>query len=121
MPGEGCGRESQGEQERSSKRPPKVKGSREQRLPRAESLRRKDRDRRGVLESSVCIGVGAEGVILSGLGQGGNRIGRSPETGGITAWRALHRTPKKTSGRCSMLSGSILWRISSPTSHRSLK
>jgi glycine dehydrogenase subunit 1 len=38
-------------------------------LPRAESLRRKDRKLEGVLESSA-VKVGADGVILSGLGQG---------------------------------------------------
>jgi glycine dehydrogenase subunit 1 len=38
-------------------------------LPRAESLRRKDRKLEGVLESST-VKVDADGVILSGLGQG---------------------------------------------------
>ena len=55
----------------SPQRPPKVKGP----LERAESLRQKDRGPEGVLESSTGFaseaGIGADGVILSGLGQGG--------------------------------------------------
>jgi hypothetical protein len=46
-PDEGCGRESRGELGRPCKRPPKVKGLRERWLPRAESLRRKDRKPEG--------------------------------------------------------------------------
>ncbi len=52
----------------SPQRPPKVKGLRE----RPESLRQKDRGPEGVLESPAGYGqAGADGVILSGLGQGG--------------------------------------------------
>jgi hypothetical protein len=76
-----------------------VKGSQQQTLQRAESLRQKDRKPESVLESPV-VETGADGVTLSGLGQGGNCIGRSPNIGGITAWRALHRTPTKISARC---------------------
>src|SRR5918993_274508 len=46
-PDEGCGREPRGEQGRPFARPPKVKGSREQWLPIAESLRQKDRKPEG--------------------------------------------------------------------------
>jgi hypothetical protein len=70
LPGEGRGRESRGMGE-SPQRPPKVKGSRE----RSESLRHRDRGPEGVLESSIGFasgaGIDADGVILSGLGQGG--------------------------------------------------
>jgi hypothetical protein len=42
--------------------------------PRTESLRQKDRVPEGVLESSVQRRwIGADGVTLSGLGQGGKR------------------------------------------------
>jgi hypothetical protein len=41
---------------------------------RTESLRQKDREPEGVLESSVQRPwIGADGVTLSGLGQGGKR------------------------------------------------
>jgi hypothetical protein len=70
LPGEGRGRESRGMGE-YPQRPPKVKGSRE----RSESLRHRDRGPEGVLESSIGFasgaGIDADGVILSGLGQGG--------------------------------------------------
>lgn len=55
----------------SPQRPPKVKGLREH----PESLRQKDRGPEGVLESPAGFArearIGADGVILSGLGQGG--------------------------------------------------
>jgi glycine dehydrogenase subunit 1 len=50
----------------SPRRPPKVKGLREP----SESLRQKDRGPEGVLESPIRW-IGADGVTLSGLGQGG--------------------------------------------------
>ena len=79
LPDEGRGRESQGVGEHPW-RPPKVKGLRRQ----SESLRQKDRGPEGVLESPIPLaseaGIGADGVTLSGLGQGGKN-GRSPDKG----------------------------------------
>src|SRR5215213_5556899 len=49
--------------------------------------------------------IGADGVTLSGWGQGG-KSRRSPETGGIAAWRDSHRTPRPTYRRCWGPSGS---------------
>jgi hypothetical protein len=58
----------------SPQRPPKVKGLRGE-AGRSESLRQKDRGPEGVLESSIGFvseaRIDADGVILSGLGQGG--------------------------------------------------
>jgi hypothetical protein len=77
LPDEGRGRESPGGWGRPSQRPPKVKGLRKQ----SESLRQKDRGPEGVLESSIWLRwIGADGVTLSGLGQGGKRQ-RSPDKG----------------------------------------
>ena len=59
------------------RRPPKVKGLREQ----PESLRQKDRGPEGVLERPTQPRwIGADGVTLSGLGQGGKER-RSPDKG----------------------------------------
>ncbi len=54
-PDEGCGRESRGELGKPCKRPPKVKGSQQRELRRAESLRQKDREPEGVLESPIAM------------------------------------------------------------------
>jgi hypothetical protein len=64
LPDEGRGREPAGSGGLPY-RPPKVKGLREQ----PESLRQRDRELEGVLESPAW--TGADGVTLSGLGQGG--------------------------------------------------
>ena len=56
-----------------------------------ESLRQKDREPEGVLESPAR--TGADGVTLSGLGQGG-KSNAHPRQGGIAAWRDSHRTQR---------------------------
>jgi hypothetical protein len=71
LPDEGRGRESSEGWGETSWRPPKVKG------PWSHGLNlsgKKDREPEGVLESSgQRPWIGADGVTLSGLGQGGKR------------------------------------------------
>src|SRR5215210_2086330 len=71
-----CPAKAAGESRRG--RPPKVKGPS---WGRAESLRQKDRGPEGRPGEFGRTEAGADGVTLSGLGQGGNRIGRSPNKG----------------------------------------